>query len=273
MDERTKQLLLLGRELYERRELDRAEHALRQVIERSDRFADVWNMLAVILHERGDFVGAEAYFERALELNPSYTEARMNLAVTYNDLGKYEAARRVYAEIPRPTPGAGAAGLDPFVRGKLANLHAAVAEGYADVGARPEAIAELEKAVALCPEFADLQTRLGTLHRETGDLARARHHYEAARQANGRYVQARVLLGATLLALGDADAAEDEWREALAIDPSHKLAAMYLRMVASERAAGRRPPRAVAPAAPTPAPHDERTLPSAAEAAAEPKAR
>src|SRR5262245_3768988 len=99
MDERLKQLLVLGREHYERREYDRAEHVLRQVVEKTDRFADVYNMLAVILHERGDFAGAEKYFEHAVELNPNYTEALLNLAVTYNDLGKYEAARQVYSRI------------------------------------------------------------------------------------------------------------------------------------------------------------------------------
>lgn len=266
MDDRLKQLLLLGREHYDRRELDRAEHALRQVLERTDQYADVYNMLAVILHERGDFVGAEAYFERAVELNPNYTEARLNLAVTYNDLGKYEAARRVYADVQRTRDAAGGGRIDAFARGKIANMHADVAQAYVDAGCSPEAIAELEKAVALCPDFADLRTRLGTLYRDAGDLPRARHHYEAARQANGSYVQARVLLGVTLLALGDPDAAEVEWRAAIAIDPANKPAAMYLRMVASQRAAGTLPARGVAPADPTPASPDERTLPSAGDA-------
>ena len=55
MDERLKQLLVLGREHYERREYDRAERVLRQVLELTDRYADVFNMLAVICHDRGDF--------------------------------------------------------------------------------------------------------------------------------------------------------------------------------------------------------------------------
>src|SRR6185503_14769796 len=99
MDDRLKQLLVLGREHYERREYDQAEHALRQVLAQTDRFADVYNMLAVILHDRGDFEGAEGYLQRAVELNPNYTEALLNLSVTYNDLGKYEAGRQVYSQI------------------------------------------------------------------------------------------------------------------------------------------------------------------------------
>jgi tetratricopeptide (TPR) repeat protein len=237
MDDRLKELLFLGREHYERGEYDKAEVALRGVVEKTDRFADVFNMLAVILHERGDLVQAERYFERAVELNPRYTEALLNLAVTYNDLGKYEAAREVYARVNEPERGGGLD--DPFARGKIANMHADLAAAYLDVGERERAIEELTKAVTLCPGYADLQTRLGTLHRDGGNLVMARQCYEAARAANPKYVPARVLLGVTLLALGASELAVVEWREALALDPENKSAKMYLRMVETQRQRGR----------------------------------
>lgn len=233
MDDRLKQLLVLGREHYERREYDHAEHALRQIVEKTDRFADVYNMLGVILHERGDFVAAEEHFEHAVGLNENYTEALLNLAVTYNDLGKYEAARNVYARIRRTDGKVGI--LDPFVRGKIANMHADLAQAYSDAGCKPEAIAELKRAVELCPAFADLQLRLGTLYRDSGNLALAREHYAAARDANPKYAPARVLLGLALLSLGLPDQAVGEWREALAIDPENPTAKMYLRMVEAQR--------------------------------------
>jgi tetratricopeptide (TPR) repeat protein len=234
MDERLKQLLVLGREHYERREYDRAERVLRQVLDLTDRYADVYNMLAVICHDRGDFTGAEGYFERAVELNPNYTEALLNLAVTYNDLGKYEAARKIYARLRGA--GRGQEGdLDPFVRGKLANMHAELAQAYADANCRGEAIEQLKKAVDLCPAFADLQTKLGTLYRDDGNLASARRCYEAARAANPRFVSARVLLGVTLFSMGEVDEAEAEWNEALAIEPENRSAKMYLRMVEAQR--------------------------------------
>ncbi len=247
MDERLKQLLVLGREHYERREYDRAEHVLRQVLELTDRYADVFNMLAVICHDRGDFAAAERFFERAVELNPNYTEALLNLAVTYNDLGKYEAARRVYTRV-HSNGVAPDGGLDAFARGKIANMHADLAQAYADAGCRSEAIDQLRKAVDLCPAFADLQTRLGTLYRDDGNLALARRCYEAARDANTHYAPARVLLGVTLLSLGSIDEATAEWREALVIEPENRSARMYLRMVEAQRSA--RPGRTAPPPAP-----------------------
>jgi len=243
MDEHTKQLLLLGREHYQKRELDKAEPMLRQVLAEDDRLADVHDMLGVICHSRGNFAQAEHHFERALAINPAYTEAALNLAVTYNDRGKYEAARQVYARI-KGHPSGSLQGLDPFARGKIANMHAEVGQAYADAGLAREAIVEYEKAVALCPQFADLRTKLGALLREINDLPRAREQYEAAVAARPGYVLARIQLGVTLLALGDSAAAAEQWQKALEIEPDNVRAKMYMRMSAA--ALSQRPP-AVAP--------------------------
>jgi tetratricopeptide (TPR) repeat protein len=198
-------------------------------------------MLGVICHSRGNFVQAEHHFERALAINPTYTEAALNLAVTYNDRGKYEAARQVYARI-KGTPGGNLQGLDPFARGKLANMHAEVGQAYADARLVREAIAEYEKAVALCPQFADLRTRLGTLLREANDLPRAREQYEAAVSSRPNYVPARVQLGVTLLSLGESDAAGDQWRKVLDLEPENVHAKMYLRLMAAAKNDSGAPP-------------------------------
>lgn len=255
MDERTKELLVLGREHYEKGEHDRAEHVLGQVLEKTDQLPDVHNMLGFIRHSRGDFVAAERHFERAVEINPHYTEALLNLAVTYNDLRKYEASRQVYARIKKAEGQAGIA--DPFARGKIANMHADLAQAYLDVGCRDEAIGEMKKAVALCPTFPDLWTRLGSIHRDAGNLALAREAYETACKAAPSYVHARVLLGVTLLSLGAQDEAVAAWRDALRVEPENKSARMYLRMAEAQRArrGASEPP---APDAASPGPEGDR---------------
>jgi len=231
MDERTKQLLSLGREHYDKREFDKAEHYLRQVLERGEGrgFADVFNMMGVIHHDRGRFDDAQAAFEEALSINPNYTEAALNLAVTYNDLGRYDEAKRIYgAALSRgdQTPGQ----LDPFVKGKIANLHAEVAQAYTDAGMPGDAMHELRKAILLCPTFADLRLKLSNLYRQTGDLDAAKFELDEAIAARPRYLPAHVALGVTLLSQGNAKAAIAAWEKALEIDPEHKAAQMYLRM-------------------------------------------
>jgi tetratricopeptide (TPR) repeat protein len=240
MDDHTKQLLLLGREHYEKREFEKAEYLLKQVVDKTDRFADVFDMLGVIAHSKGDFTKAQQHFEKAIQLNPNYTEAQLNLMVTYNDLGKYEAAREIYSNIR--SRDAGDRRADPFAKGKIANMHAEISQAYQDAGMTIQAIEELEKAVGLCPGFADLRTRLGILLRDTGDAVRAREEFEAAKKANPKYLQARLALGVLLLSAGNRDEAKAEFNAVLEHDPDNKSAQMYLRIAAARETLKTIPP-------------------------------
>jgi tetratricopeptide (TPR) repeat protein len=241
MDENVRQMLLAGREHYSKQEYDAAEALLEQVLQHDDKFADVHDMLGVIAHNAARYVDAERHFERALELNPNYTEAALNLAVTYNDRGKFAEAREIYSKI-KQRPAGDSTALDPFARGKIANMHGDLAQAYLDAGLVREAITEYEKAVLLCPDFADLRTKLATLLRQSGELSRARVHYEAAIATRPSYNQARILLGVTLLAQNELDRAEAVWNEALAQDPNAVSARMYLRMLKAQRARLSGPP-------------------------------
>lgn len=230
MDDHTKQLLLLGREHYEKREYDKAEYLLRQAVEKADHFADVHNMLGVMSHSKGRFGEAERCFERAIELNPNYTEAQLNLMVTYNDLGKYDAARQVYGGI---RGGGDDRQIDPFAKGKIANMHAETSQAYLDAGMVAEATHELERAVNLCPQFADLRTRLGVLYRDSNNPDAARAQFEAALATNANYSQARVMLGVLLLTSGEEDKAIKHFEQVLSRDPDNRGAQMYLRIAKS----------------------------------------
>ena len=105
-----------------------------------------------------------------------------------------------------------------------------------------EALIELERAVALCPTFADLRTRLATLYRDTGQKERAREQLEMAKQHNPNYVQARVLLGVALLSAGEYDAAIGEFEDVLQRDAEHKGAQMYLKIAQTQQRQSLFPP-------------------------------
>ncbi|MCA9578679.1 MAG: tetratricopeptide repeat protein [Polyangiales bacterium] len=234
MDERSKQILALGREHYEKREFDKAEHFLRQCLERDVRFADVLNMMGVIAHDRGQLEEAQQHFEEALRVNPNYTEAALNLSVTYNDVGRYDDAKRIYQaamEHGEESPGK----LDPFVMGKIANLHVETAQGYTDVGLISEAMHELRKALLLCPHFADVRVKLANLYQQQGDPAAAVHELKEAIKHRESYVPAHVALGVVQLGLGETAAARRAWARAVELDPGHKAAQMYLRMLDAQQ--------------------------------------
>src|SRR5262245_43294239 len=201
MDDRLRRLITLGREHYVAREFEKAERYLSQVVQEHRGFADIFNMLGVIYHDQGHFQQAQESFEEALKINPNYTEAALNLAVTYNDLGKYGQAREVYLRAiarSRAEPRS----LDPFPRGKLANMHADLGQAYAGVGFYPEAIREYQKALELCPNFVDLRTRLANIFRDSGDYSAALRELEIVKTTNSRYAPARVALGVLLFSQG-----------------------------------------------------------------------
>ena len=155
--------------------------------------------------------------------------------VTLNDLGNDAEAQKLYGQLRKR--GGQREAADTFVKGRIANMHADISQAYTDVGMQVEAIHELEKAVALCPSFPDLRTRLGVQYRDAGDRVRALEQFERAKQDNPDYLQARLMLGVLHLSSGDQEQAEREFTAVLERDPGNTGARMYLR-IARARASG-----------------------------------
>lgn len=231
MDEDTRRTLERGRELYSAGDYDKAAKSLLPLVKGGLRFADVFHMMGVIYAQRGFPKRAQAMFEEALKLNPAYTEAAMNLAVSYNEEGRYDDARRVHQKLLAARPRATRTPVDSFVLAKLANKHAALADAYEEAGFVKEAIAERERALDLCPEFVDIRSQLAAIHHATGNLKAAAREYERVKKENPRLVSPRLRLGLTYLALDRKADAAREWRAAAAIEPKNKFAKLYLRMV------------------------------------------
>ncbi|MDH5671380.1 MAG: tetratricopeptide repeat protein [Myxococcales bacterium] len=230
MSESVKQAIALGREHYEKREYEKAERYLAKVIAREQGYADIHNMMGVIQHDKGALQEARQSFEAALGINPKYTEAALNLSVTLNDLGLYEQAQGIYKSAIH-FDASGSEEVDPYARGKIANLHAEVAQAYLEVGMVSEAIAELRNAIALCPTFADLRVRLAQAYQQIGDLVAARFELEEAIRVRPDYHSARNSLGILLLVSGQREQAISTWEQALERDPENRGARAYLRMV------------------------------------------
>ena len=72
-------------------------------------------------------------------------------------------------------------------------------------------------------------------NRDDDNLTNARACYESAKAVNPGFTQARVLLGVTLLSLGEPDAATAEWKEVLSLEPDNRSAKVYLRMIEAQR--------------------------------------
>lgn len=224
--------LNVGKEHYLAGEYLDAERHLRKVIAKHDGFADVHNMLAVSLQQLDRTQEAVGHFERAVEINPTYTEAALNLSVCYNELGRYEDARRVYTAASADTESRANAreNLDGYVRGKLANLHFDLGNAYESVGLLEPAIEQFRQALELCPTFVDIRTKLGTTLRDAGHIEPALDELIAVLEAKPDYHPARLHLGVTLLKAGKREEARAEWEKVREQDPDNRSVNVYLRM-------------------------------------------
>jgi tetratricopeptide (TPR) repeat protein len=241
MDDALRELTAIGTEHFHRGDYAQAKTELERACARGAKYADVHHMLGVIHHHRGEFPLAQRAFERALELNPDYLEAALNLAIVCNDLGEYERGEGIYrAALERIRDGRGREPngdepLDNYTKGKIANLHATVADAYLSVRRPNDAAAEYRRALSLCPLFVDLRLKLSHALRDAGDLDGAIAELRHAVAHAPRNVSAKVALGAALYAAGSTAEAVLQWEEAAALDPSHRMAASCLKLAAASK--------------------------------------
>jgi tetratricopeptide (TPR) repeat protein len=221
-------LLFEGREAYRGNDYTRAERLLIEAVQAGgERYADVHHMLGVIYHSWGQFSKARAELEEALRINPGYIEAGMNLAITYNDLGRYAEAQELWERL-QPGPDEN---VDAFSRGKIANLHAEVGDAYRSVGLHPEAAREYGMALGLCPEFADLRMKLAQALADAGSLEEAALELLEVLNQRPDHLPAYLHLGLLLHRLGHPERAKVALLEVLKREPNHERAKTYLHML------------------------------------------
>lgn len=236
MEEKLKEFYSLGKENFACGLYEDALLYFSEFIKGNTRFADVYHMLGVIYHQRGEFEEAVKAFKRALKLNPSYTEAYLNLAVTYSDLGKFKQAEEVYAQAAAATQMQAKFGIkDKFARGKLANMHVEIGDIYKGLGLHDEAIEEYRKALKLNPSFVDVKTKLGVAYRDKGDTKQAIKELKEAKRLKPGYSVAGINLGITYYSQGKIKEAKREWKDVLKRDSKNETARMYLRLVEEKK--------------------------------------
>jgi len=224
--------------LFQKGKHDEAERLFLQLVtHRPQGYADIYNKLGFICQWRGEFYKATEFFQKALALNPSYTEAALNLAVTYNEMGLYEKAAEASnkaASFAKTHPRS----LDPYIRGKLANEHARMGDRYFDLGLYEEALDEYRKALTLRPNLVDIITKIGITLREQGALDEAIRIFMRAKEVHPRYSRAFIHLGITYYMKGFVDAARNEWEALKEVDPQGHNANLYLALAGKKEEHG-----------------------------------
>ncbi len=193
--------------------------------------ADIYNNLGFIKHQAGDFEQSIDCFKKALEINPHYTEAALNLTIAYNDTEQYDKASSVFSkavEFANEKDEKGKGKIDPFIKGKLANEHFKLGNTYFEVGLLDDAEEQYRKTLSMRPNFVDVITRLGITLREKGDYNGAIDTFRMAKEVKPHYTPAMIHLGITYYTNGFFDLALKEWEAVKKIDPQGKEVDIYL---------------------------------------------
>jgi tetratricopeptide (TPR) repeat protein len=222
--------------LFQSGRYDEAEVLLLEIVKQNPMYANVYNMLGFIYSQRNVPDKAVELFRQALSINPSYTEARLNLAITLADTGAYSEALREYG-VAKEREQAKAPTLPTHAQARLANAHTELAKAYQEIGLHPQAVQEYEKAIALAPHFPDLHCHLARCYMEAGNGDQAETALARALELHPAYADALVQLGLLHHQRRETVQAVVAWEKALASDPGNVLAQIYLRM-AREGAAG-----------------------------------
>jgi len=220
-----------GLEAFEKKNYEEAEKYFEKLLLNGYNFPDVLNKLAVLKSFKGDYENAVQLLKKALEINPRYSEAAINLIYVLNELGRYDEAKKIQEKLKNITLKQREKTLDPFVIGKIANLHAELGERYVEIGLYEDAINEYKKAIKLRPTFVDLRTRLAVLLREQGEIEEAIEHLTQCLLEKKDYIPALIQLGLTYYVMGEYELAKKQWNRVLSIDPNNSFAKLYINML------------------------------------------
>lgn len=228
MQEDLRNYIEQGKYFFKTNNYHKAEEFFQKVIGKRKPFADVYNYMGLISHEKGEYDQAIKHFEKALKINPRYTEALLNLSILYNDMGEYNKAKKLVARSKKDSQKTKTA-MDPFIRSKLANKHAEVGDWYRGVGAYEQSIDEYQKALDLEPGYVDIRTKMAISYRESGNPKEALTELKRAVKDNSHFLDAHIQLGVTYYALEKKTDARKVWKAAQKKFPKDETLKMYLK--------------------------------------------
>lgn len=224
-----KELLETAREHFREGNYRVAESLLQQLLLVDSRNPEVFHMMATIFYDQGKFNKAVKTFRRALEIDPTFTDASVGLSIILNDLGKYDEGKKVFLEA-QAALAKKSSDADPYIQEKLASKHDELGEMYFRYKRYDEALEQYLKALSLSTRKADLKMKIIECFIKKEDTSRAVKELRVLVQEYPQFVPARLKLGLLFFAAKKVIEAVEQWETVLIRDPDHPLANKYLQM-------------------------------------------
>ena len=209
-----------------------AESLLQQLLLSDGKNPEIFHMLATIYYDQGKFNKAIRTFRRALEIDPTFTDASVGLSIILNDLGRYEEGKKVFIEAQEALAKRSTT-VDSYAQEKLALKHDELGELYFQYKRYDEALEQYQRALALSSRKPELRMKIVEAHlrRNVGDdQAEAMRELKSLTAEYPTFVPARLQLGLLYYNSRQVVAAIEQWETVLLRDPEHPVALKYLQM-------------------------------------------
>tara|TARA_B100001248_G_scaffold54751_1_gene36185 strand:+ start:12589 stop:13314 length:726 start_codon:yes stop_codon:yes gene_type:complete len=226
------ELLHIARENFIQGKYDKSEPMLKQLLLTNHREPEVYQMLATIFYEQGKFNKAIKTFERALEIDPNYTDASIGLSIILNDLGRYEEGKRVFEQAQRRLDDKKSK-MDPYIKDRIAKKHVEIAALYSQHFAYEEAAEQYKKALKLSPDAEDIVVNLAESYVKQDLASEAIAALKAFLQLHPNAIGPRLKLGIIYYHANKMIDAVEQWEYILELDHSHQEAKSYIQMAQS----------------------------------------
>ena len=207
-----------------------AEPVLNQLVLKSFKRPEVFHMLGTIYYDQGKFKKAIRAFERALEIDPSFTDSSVGLSIILNDLGRYDEGRRVFDEAKLMLAQKSKSG-DAQMDERFATKHEELGDLYYRYERFEEALREFQTASRLTTRTSEMQLHIADCHFEMGDANQAIRELKAILKDNAHYIPALLRLGKAFYDMKQIPEAVEQWERVIAIEPNNTTARDYLRLV------------------------------------------
>jgi tetratricopeptide (TPR) repeat protein len=220
------------------KEYGRAEVLIRERLREEPDSADAHYLMGVMHYFQGQLGPTVENLRRALSLDPQHTDAAICLSVLFNDIGKYDDAKKVFEQANQSVAHKHT-GDDMGIDRKFAVKHMELADLYFRYRRYDESIEEYAKAAVLDPTTLEIRIRLAKAYAKKGFLTRSMQELQQLKHEHPHYVPARIQLGLLHYSQGNVLDAELEWEGVADVDPTNREAIAYLDMAKQARVKGR----------------------------------
>jgi tetratricopeptide (TPR) repeat protein len=218
--------------LYEKNRVAEVDELLDRLLGKADRETMPWllNLRGIRLHDQGKDVEAQSFFERAIQLDPRFAPAYVNMARALAD-GLLPGGRdddgaiELYSKATRYKP----------MYAMAYNNWGVILRDKKDYD---KAIAKYQKAIEIDPKLALAYRNWGVALSDKADASKNKKHYDdavakfqRAIEVDPKYAEAYDSWGVTLQRRADAFGSKNDYDEAIAkyqkatdVDPKSALA-------------------------------------------------